>query len=153
MRKNAEIIRWSRRSLVLVLVGLLFILTGIGWFTLGYPVLLAEAYPPLAAHMAIMGLYKWAAVFIGSGAIAVWCGAARKWTLGYVVLMAVSSWWSLLYFVSFAMNGEWRAVTQGSIAWLLVTGFLATISGWPDHLKSKKILDEDDLAFIEEESK
>lgn len=138
MRAHAGTIRWSRRSLVLVLVGLLFILTGIGWLTLGYPVAIAQAYPPLAAHMAVMGLYKWAAVFIGTGSFAVWCGAARKWTPGYVALMAVSSWWSLLYFVSFAMNGEWRAVTQGSVAWLLVTGFLATIAGWPDKVKTKE---------------
>lgn len=125
----------SRRSRVLILMGVVFVVTGISYLTLDYPIALAENYPPLQAHMRLFGLTVWAWIFIASGATAILAGFIQRHTLGFVALMSLSSCWSLLYFVSWAMNGYWRAVTQGSALWLLVAALLAALADWPDPIR------------------
>ncbi len=120
------------------MLGLVFVTTGIGWLTLGYPLSSVEAHPSLQAHTALLSLQHWAFVFLGAGTAATVAGVIGRHPLGFSALMALSSVWSLLYFVSWALNGYWRAITQGSVLWVLVTCLLWVLSDWPDPVRTPK---------------
>lgn len=124
----------SRRIRVVLLFGVLFVLIGFGY--LGVQDQLAAspaAMRTYRAHLKLMSLDGWAWAFVACGAVALAAGVWCRDTLGFTVLMAVSSWWGFMFIASWLITGYDRAVIS-ALVWLLIVGVLAIVAGWDDPL-------------------
>lgn len=122
----------SRRSLVLLVFGTLFILVGLSYLGVedqitGSPAA-AQSY---AAHLALMPLDVWAWLFVGCGAAGLVGGLTMNHALGYTALMVISTWWGAEFVGSWIVTGYDRAVL-GALTWIGMTAALLIVVGWPD---------------------
>lgn len=122
----------SRRSAVLLIFGVLFVLIGLSYMGLQSQItaspVAAQSY---SAHLRLMPLNAWAWIFITCGAVAVAAGVTMRHTAGYVALMAICSWWGLEFIASWLATGYTRAII-GALTWAGLAGALAVIVGWRD---------------------
>lgn len=122
----------SRRSALLLLFGAVFVLLGFQYLGQAAQITATpQARLSYQAHLQLMPLDVWAWVFIGCGAGAIVAGVCRWHTLGFTLLMGISSWWGLEFAASWLSNGYGRAVI-GALQWALIVGVLAICVGWRD---------------------
>lgn len=122
----------SRRSLVLLVFGTLFVLIGASY--LGQAAEITRS--PAAAlsyrtHLQLMPLDAWAWLFIGCGAAGVVGGLTMRHPLGYGTLMVMATWWGVEFIGSWIVTGYDRAVL-GALVWIALSAALCIIAGWPD---------------------
>lgn len=122
----------SRRSLVLLVFGTLFVLIGVSYLGQAEQITAspaaAQAY---TAHLALFDLQWWAWLFIGTGAAGVFGGLTMRHELGYAALMVMSTWWGAEFIGSAIVTGTGRPVL-GALVWIGLTAALLIIVGWPD---------------------
>jgi hypothetical protein len=133
----------SRRSAILLLFGTVFVLVGFSYLGLEDQItaspVAAQSY---AAHLELMPLDVWAALFIGCGVVAVVAALARRHTLGFTALMGISSWWGAEFIASWITTGYDRAVL-GALLWLLLVGVLGVVVGWRDPAPTRSAFEYD----------
>ncbi len=122
----------SRRALVLLVFGVMFILIGGSYLGVEDEItaspVAAQSYK---THLALMPLDAWAWAFIGTGTAAVVGGLTRRQPLGYSALMVMATAWGLEFVGSWIVTGYDRAVI-GALLWLGLAAALLIIVGWPD---------------------
>lgn len=122
----------SRRSLVLLVFGILFVL--IGFTYLGQAAEITRS-PAAAlsyrAHLALFDLDVWAWLFIATGAAGILGGLTMRHPLGFTALMVMATWWGAEFVGSWIVTGYGRAVL-GALVWIALSAALLIIVGWPD---------------------
>lgn len=122
----------SRRSLVLLVFGTLFVLIGISYLDqadqLTSSPAAAQAY---TAHLALFDLKVWALLFIGTGAAGIFGGLRMRHEVGYTALMVMATWWGAEFVGSAIVTGTGRPVL-GALVWIGLSAALLIIVGWPD---------------------
>lgn len=122
----------SRRSLVLLVFGTLFVLIGVSYLGQAEEITRSPAATlSYRAHLALMPLDVWAWVFIGCGAAGLVGGLTMRHPLGYTALMVISTWWGAEFIGSWIVTGYGRAIL-GALVWIALTAALLIIVGWPD---------------------
>lgn len=122
----------SRRSLVLLVFGTLFVLIGCTYLGQADEIIRSPAAAlSYRAHLALMPLDVWAWLFIATGAAGILGGLTMRHPLGFTALMVVSTWWGAEFIGSWIVTGYARAVL-GALVWIALTGALLIIVGWPD---------------------
>lgn len=130
LRARAHTLARRKRALVLLLLGVIFMLTG---FVLSTTTAAVTVMPAYAAHVDVLPWRVWAWLFFGVGlfaAVVSVLAGERAW-LAYGALMLLSSFWGLLFVASAVQTGYGRA-WLGTLQWLAVSGVLAIISDWED---------------------
>lgn len=122
----------SRRSLVLLVFGVLFVFIGLSYLGVEDQItsspIAAQSY---RAHLALMPLDAWAWLFIGCGTTGIVGGLTMNHALGYCALMVISTWWGAEFVGSWLVTGYDRAVL-GALTWMGLTAALLIVVGWPD---------------------
>lgn len=114
----------STRALVLLLVSLIFMLSGLSILVSNLPGKYAELDPSIHAHLALLSVGHIGLMFFLVGLLG--CTASFFTNLhlfGYVALQALSTFWGGLYIVSWIETGYWRSVF-GMIQYILLIGIL-----------------------------
>jgi hypothetical protein len=122
----------SRRSLVLLVFGILFVLIGFSYLGQAAEITASPAAQlSYKAHLWLMPLDVWSWLFIGAGAAGVVGGLTMRHPLGFTALMVMATWWGLEFIGSWIVTGYDRAVI-GALVWIALTAALLIIVGWPD---------------------
>lgn len=122
----------SRRSLVLLVYGTLFVLIGVSYLGQAAEITRSPAAAlSYEAHLALMPLDVWAWLFIAAGAAGLVGGLTMSHPMGFTALMVMSTWWGAEFIGSWIVTGYDRAVL-GALVWIALTGALLIIVGWPD---------------------
>ena len=122
----------SRRSLVLLVFGTLYVLIGLSYLGQAAEIMRSPAASrSYTAHLALMPLDAWAWLFIAAGAVGFLGGLTMRHRLGYPALMVMSTWWGLEFIGSWVVTGYARAVL-GALVWIALSAALLIIVGWPD---------------------
>jgi hypothetical protein len=127
--------RWavrSRRSLVLIVFGTLFVLIGISYLGQAAEITASPAAAlSYRAHLALMPLDVWAWLFVVAGTAGLVGGLTYRHEIGYTALMVISTWWGAEFIGSWIVTGYARAVL-GALVWIALSAALLIIVGWPD---------------------
>lgn len=120
---------WRRHGLVLTVGGLVYILMGISFLTLGN--LSRKDELSVEVALQIMSVKAWAIVFITAGFLSClssrWPVTSDNW--GYMLLCGLSSAWSAIYFLGYFIgNGTILNINSGFI-WFLASFIWWAISG------------------------
>lgn len=122
----------SRRSLVLLVFGTLFVLIGFSYLGQAAEITRSPAAAlSYRAHLALMPLDVWAWLFIGCGTAGIIGGLTMRHPLGFTALMVMSTWWGAEFIGSWIVTGYDRAVL-GALVWIALSAALLIIVGWPD---------------------
>lgn len=122
----------SRRSLVLLVFGVLFVLIGFTYLGQADEIMASPAAAlSYRAHLALMPLDVWAWLFVAAGAAGIVGGLTMRHPLGFTALMVMSTWWSSEFIGSAIVTGYGRAVIAALI-WFVLTAGLLIMVGWPD---------------------
>lgn len=132
MRRRLRRAVRSRRSLVLLVFGILYTLVGISYLGQAAEITRSPAATlSYRAHLALLPLDMWAWLFVGAGTAGIAAGLSMHHVPGYTALMVISSWWGLEFVGSWIVTGYDRAVL-GALVWVALAAALGIISGWPD---------------------
>lgn len=118
----------SVRAKILLLVSVIFALSGFSILLSPFPLAYYAVDPSIHAHLAIMSVKFIGWMFLSVGLFGSISAAFQKTVLGYGALMFVSTYWLLLYLVSWAETGYWRSIF-GAAQYLMFVGVLAVASG------------------------
>jgi hypothetical protein len=122
----------SRRSLVLLVFGVLFVLIGFSYLGQAAEITRSPAAAlSYKAHLALMPLDVWSWLFIATGAVGIAGGLTVSHPPGYGALIAISTWWAAEFVLSWALTGYGRAVL-GALVWIALSAALLIVAGWPD---------------------
>jgi hypothetical protein len=122
----------SRRSLVLLVFGVLFVLIGFSYLGQAAEITRSPAAAlSYRAHLALMPLDVWAWLFVGCGTAGIVGGLTMRHPLGFTALMVMSTWWGAEFIGSWVVTGYDRAVL-GALVWIALSAALLIIVGWPD---------------------
>ncbi len=129
----------SRRALVLVMFGGVFVLAGYAQVTLEPDVTRNPIYSRnYAAHLELFDLRTWGWLFIGCGLVALVAALARRHVVGFTALMGIASLWASEFLATWLSTGYDRAVL-GALTWGLLVGLLAVVVGWEDPAAAKEV--------------
>lgn len=121
----------SHKAKVVLLLGFVFMMSGLSILTSNIPAAAFKADPSIKAHLQLVGLMGAAWIFTISGLASAVLAFTRRFDVAYLILMGLSMWWGLLYIVSWATTGYWRAI-WGCTLYFLIAGVLWVTSTWPD---------------------
>lgn len=122
----------SRRSLVLLVFGTLYVLIGVSYLGQAAEITRSPAAAlSYKAHLALMPLDVWAWLFIAAGAAGILGGLTMRHPLGFSALMVMSTWWGAEFIGSWIVTGYGRAVL-GALVWIALSAALLIIVGWAD---------------------
>lgn len=129
-RAGTLLSRKSRRRAVLLIFGVIYTLSGVGY--LSYPLVpIQEQIFHLALN--IMSIGWWAVLWlvIGVGSIILSLITRIKDTYAYGALTLYALWWTCVYTSGFLFYGIYRA-WSGSLLFFALSALLLVISGWKD---------------------
>jgi hypothetical protein len=122
----------SRRSLVLLLFGVLYVLIGASYIGLEDQITSspfgAQSYH---AQLALMPLDGWSLAFIGTGVAGLLGGLTGRQPLGFGALVVMASAWGVEFIASWVTTGYDRAAIA-ALMWVGLAAALCIIAGWPD---------------------
>lgn len=122
----------SRRALVLLTFGVLYVLIGTSYLGLEDQITAssigAQTY---RAQLALMPLDGWAWAFIGTGTAGIAGGLTGRQPLGFGALVLMAAGWGVEFIGSWVVTGYDRAVI-GALLWVGLAAALCIIAGWPD---------------------
>jgi len=122
----------SRRSLVLLVFGVLYVLIGFTYLGQAAEITASPAAAlSYRAHLQLMPLDVWAWLFLGAGAAGIVGGLTMRHPLGYGALMVMATWWGAEFIGSAIVTGYGRAIL-GALVWIALSAALLIIAGWPD---------------------
>lgn len=111
----------SGRAKILLLLSLIFFLSGIALFSLPIPAAALAADPTLHAHLRLMSVNQIAWLFTLVGGFGVLTSLFKRLiTWGYSALMFVNMFWFLLYMLSWAETGYWRTIFAAAQSGLII---------------------------------
>lgn len=138
-----------KRASVLLVVGFIFAVNG--WvMTDTADAIRASpiALQSYSAHMDVMPLQAWGAVFIAVGSVSAVTGFVNRlpaWA-GFAALQLLATFWGLLFVASYVQTDYTRALV-GLTQWAMVTALLVIIADWEDPAPNtdavKKLLDQE----------
>ncbi len=133
----------SRRALVLVMFGAVFVLAGYAQVTTEPDVARNPIYARnYAAHLELFDLRVWGWLFITCGVTALAVALTRRHVIGFTALMGIASLWGSEFLATWVSTGYDRAVL-GALTWGLLVGLLAVVVGWDDPAPTARdLLDE-----------
>lgn len=119
IRQHLKLRPWKRHSLVLSVLGLVYVLLGVSYFVSPTP---RDREESLQVPLSIMPMWAWAMLFIVVGLLAIissrWPPASETW--GYIAMSSLSALWA-----SFYVWGVFYGAPAGTISGALVWGGLA----------------------------
>lgn len=127
----------SHRAWALMIFGSVYVLIGVQFLQVLDQVNAAVA-PAYKTHFQIADLRTWAWVFIFVGVVAILAALFYLQALGFSILMALSSFWGLLFVATWITVDRSRAGTQ-VLQWALITALLLLLSGWRDPAPIPKV--------------
>lgn len=131
----------TRRGLCLWLFSLAFILIGgVNYITSPQP---ETTTASLAFVLQLQPSEFWGWIMVSVGALAAWasyCHFGRD-RYGFILLATFCAAWALVYLCGFLFYGAGLRAVSGSVIWVLFSGILSLISGFPNvSLKSPPLL-------------
>lgn len=140
VKYKMKLLGLPRKAWACLLSGIIFVLTGLSQF-LTYNDLGPKSKLNYQAHLTLFhDLRVYGVLFMVTGIVAILAPLWKRYSVGFFALMLMSTWWSMLFLVSFSLNGYSRSLI-GTMTWLLVSGFLYIISSWieyPDPLLAEE---------------
>lgn len=121
----------SRKAQALVLVGVIFVCVGLANYTTYHELTPQSRVAYRGQFELFADLRVWGTFFIISGAAAIVAAYCNRLLVGFFALMLMSSWWGALFVVGLALTGYTRIIPS-ILTWLLISGFLYTLSSWPE---------------------
>jgi hypothetical protein len=115
------------RAAILILLGGLFLAAGFSTLALPYSDEIIATDPGIQAHLKLMGPTEIGWFFVLVGALSIILGLIGQHDAGYGIMQFVSTFWALLYLVSWMETGYWRAVFPAA-QYALLIGILAVSS-------------------------
>lgn len=124
-------IHLGRRSIFLILFGIVFLIFGVT--LLGHPTDAPQSLPHIRQHTPLWIQEGISIPWSLAGCIALVTGLTRpkhEW-YGFTALYLMAGFWSSLYVIE-CLIGGWPRAVAGVLVWGLVVGVILLIAGWPD---------------------
>jgi hypothetical protein len=120
--------RIGHRGAFLILLGLSFILYGLGIYQ----------WPDADRHVDLFLPYlNWAYIWIATGGFAILFAFSKRDKWAFAVTSLVSAWWALRWLHVWIVE-HYSAALFPAGTWILISCIIVVVSTWPDYRKLKR---------------